>query len=383
MKREKILSKFKELFQETPRIFRAPGRINLIGEHTDYNDGFVLPAAIDKEIYFAIAANGTSTCNLYAFDLDEQFSFDLNKISKNDETQWANYLMGIVDVLQKNNHNIEGFDCVFGGNIPIGAGISSSAAIESGLIFALNTIYKLELDRKTMALYGQQAENDFVGVKCGIMDQYASLHGEKNKLIKLDCRTLKHKMINFNLRDYRIVLVDTGVKHNLAASEYNNRRKECEEGVRIIKEAYPRVKKLRDVTLDMLKEHRYTMDSDIFKRCQYVIEENIRVDSAAKALQGDYFTGLSQLMYKAHSGLKVKYEVSCDELDFLVDTARNMSGVKGARLMGGGFGGCTINLVWKDMIPEFKELITKHYSKKFGKEPQFHVNTIVDGVSEC
>ncbi|MBI9035047.1 MAG: galactokinase [Bacteroidales bacterium] len=383
MKREKIISKFKELHQSSPRVFRAPGRINLIGEHTDYNDGFVLPAAIDKEIYFAILPNNTGQCNIYADDLEETFSFELDGFSKNNTVQWPNYFMGIVDVLQNDGYKVLGFNCVFGGNIPIGAGVSSSAALESGLIFALNALFDFELDRKQMAIYGQKAENDFVGVNCGIMDQYASLFGEKGKLIKLDCRTLKHKMIDFGLKDYSLVLCDTGIKHNLAESEYNERRLDCEAGVRHIKTAYPRIKKLRDVTPQMLKEQRYSMDNTILKRCLYVVEENLRVEQAAKALQTGYLTGLSQLMYKAHSGLKVKYEVSCDELDFLVETARNIGGVKGARLMGGGFGGCTINIVWNEMIPEFKRLTSKHYKAKFGTEPEYHVNSIVDGVSEC
>jgi len=379
MNKAKIIQKFKELFSSKPVLVRSPGRINLIGEHTDYNDGFVFPAAIDKEIIFAAAKNNVGKFRFFALDLDEYFEMDVEQLSIS-TVSWANYLLGVIAQYQKENYNITGFDCVFGGDIPLGAGLSSSAALENGVAFAINHLYNFNKTAREMAFISQKAEHEYAGVNCGIMDQFASMNGKKNQALKLDCRSLDFEYANINLEGYSIVLCDTKVKHSLASSAYNERRKECETGVKILKNYDKNIKALRDVTLSLLEKHKKDFDKTVYNRCKYVIEENNRVIKAFEALQNNDLKTLGKLMYQSHLGLQHEYEVSCKELDILFDFSFNADEVIGARMMGGGFGGCTINLVKKEKINNFMDEITKHYYQKTKKLIEIYIVDIVDGT---
>ncbi len=288
---QKITQKFKALYNNTPTLFRAPGRINLIGEHTDYNEGFVFPAAIDKAIVLAIRLNHTQTAKLYAYDLNESVDIEINNIAKNDKP-WANYILGVIDQFHKKGFDIQGFDCVFGGNIPHGAGLSSSAALESVFTFALNHLHDFNIPKTQMIQMAQMAEVNFVGVNCGIMDQFISFNGQKDKALLLDCRTLEYTYKNIYLEGYSIVLVDTLVKHALASGEYNTRRQECEQGVKILQGLYPNINSLRDVNIAQLEAAKPHFPDTIYKRCQYVVEENARVQQAGYYLdqqQAEHF----------------------------------------------------------------------------------------------
>ncbi len=363
-----ICRKFEELFGKEYSLYASPGRVNLIGEHTDYNGGFVFPGAIDKMIVTAIRPNGTRTVNAWSYDMNEAARFALDE----KPTQgWALYIYGVIVEILKRELKIEGFDCVFGGDIPIGSGLSTSAALESTFVCALNGMFDLGLSKLDFAQIGQAAEHNAVGVRCGIMDQFASVFGEEGKLIRLDCRSLEYELFPFHPKNCRVVLLDTQVKHNLAASEYNIRRAECEEGVATISKVYPEVKLLRDVTPEMLTEFKNQLPESTFRRCMYVIKEDIRVMEACAALQKDDYKRFGELMYCSHEGLSKEYNVSCEESDFLVDVAvRN--GVLGARMMGGGFGGCTINLLEADKYDAFIADATAAYSKAYGKAPKIY-----------
>ena len=374
-----IHSIFKEKFDTKPLLAKSPGRINLIGEHTDYNDGFVLPAAIDKYIYFAIAKNDTDTCNVYSYDFREFVSFPITQKEKINKG-WANYLIGIINEFQKHGKEIKGFDLVFGGNIPIGAGLSSSAALETGLAFVLNLIFDLNLDTLELIKLSQKAENNFVGVNCGIMDQFAAMKGKSNHVIKLDCRNLEYEYLPFEAKDYQLLLCNSNVKHNLVSSEYNKRRKQCEEGVKILSNKYQGIKKLRDVTLENLISCKEELGIDVFNKCSYVVEENQRLLNACNELKSNDLTSFGELMYQTHKGLREKYEVSCKELDFLVDLTKNFPEIPGSRMMGGGFGGCSINLIRKDFKQKFIQLTLKEYKAKFGIDAEFYDINIVDGT---
>jgi len=378
---KRIKQGFEELFINEPLMVSAPGRINIIGEHTDYNDGFVLPASINKYIHFAVAKNGINNNRFVAYNLNDNLELSTDNLGPNSK-QWSNYLLGVISQIRKMGRKISGIDCVFGGNIPIGAGISSSAAIETGFAFALNELFDLNLSKHEIAMLSQKAEHEHVGVKCGIMDQFASVFGEKDKVIQLDCRTLEHKLIPFDLKDYSIVLCDTNVKHSLAGSEYNTRRLQCEEGVSILKKYDSTVTKLRDVSIEMLLKHRDKIPPVIFKRCKYVVEENNRLLEACEALSNGNISRLGELIYETHSGLKDEYEVSCYELDVLVDIARESGLVAGARMMGGGFGGCTINLVQSKKLNDFIDLIKAQYRKRTNTElKHYYEVSIVNGTS--
>ncbi len=375
-----IEKKFKVLFNENPYLLRSPGRVNIIGEHTDYNMGFVLPGAIDKSIYFAIFPRNDNICKLYAYDLNDEYEFRVDNIIRSDKI-WPNYLMGIVDQLYKNDFQITGFNCVFGGDIPIGAGLSSSAAIEAGLAYALNKIYDLRIDKLSLVKLAQKSENEFVGVKCGIMDQYINLFGEENKLLKIDCRSLDYEYEPFDFKNIAIVLFNTGVSHSLASSEYNSRRKECKTGVEIIKKNYPEVQSLRDVTLDMLNQFSGQMNNKIYSRCKYVIEENNRLLKACEALNRKDLNELGSLMYQTHEGLSKEYEVSCEELDYLVELSKEFDNIYGSRMMGGGFGGCTINLIEKSNVEEICKVFSEKYKKKFDIELKWYITSISKGTN--
>jgi galactokinase len=346
-------------------IIDSPGRINIIGEHTDYNNGFVLPTAIDKKIRFKFKKNGSLTaCKVYSTNFTAGFEIDLTKVevSKN---EWENYILGVIFEIQQIRKGLKGFDCVLESNIPIGSGISSSAALECGLAFGLNELFDLGLSKQTIVELSQRAEHNFVGTKCGIMDQFASVMSKKDHVILLDCQSLEYQYVPIEIEPYKILLLNTNVSHSLASSEYNTRRSECEKGVEIIKEKYPEVTSLRDVSLCKLHKLKNKMSSKVYDRCLYVVEEKERVLNSVEALKNNRLKELGDLMYHTHEGLQHLYEVSCPELDFLVDFSRQYNEVIGARMMGGGFGGCTINIIHKEAVEEFIEAASEAYFKKF------------------
>jgi len=373
---EKIKKTFKQKFGGEPVMVKSPGRVNLIGEHTDYNDGFVLPAAVDKAIYFAVSPNQVDEFRFFAYDLNENYSTPVNQIEKS-TVHWANYLLGVIAQFIKDGKHPKGFDCVFGGDVPLGAGMSSSAAIECGTAVAINHLNNFEYSTLQLTQFAQKAEHEYAGVQCGIMDQFASMHGEINQVIQLDCRSLDYKLFPLDMSNHLLVLVNTGVKHALASSEYNIRRQECEAGVALLKKYDSGIIALRDVNLDLLNQHADDFSANIYKRSSYVVEENLRVLEACDALQQKDFKKFGQLMYQSHAGLRDKFEVSCSELDQLVEIARHIPGVLGARMMGGGFGGCTINLVERNSVAHFEDIIRKSYQTPEQTEPQI-IEVVID-----
>ncbi|HEY0740547.1 MAG TPA: galactokinase, partial [Chryseosolibacter sp.] len=300
---QEIRNRYIELFNGEPLLVRSPGRINLIGEHTDYNDGFVMPAAIDKQIIFAIGLSNNSDSQIYAKDFDQHISVDIKNPAKVNKPGWANYLLGVLFQIQQHGHPVQAFNCVFGGNIPTGSGLSSSAALECGFGFALNELFSLNIPRLTIVTMAQWAEHNYVGVKCGIMDQYASVMGKDGSVILLDCRSLQHRYAPIDLSDHIIVLCDTKVKHALVDSEYNTRRLECEEGVRILKKHYPTIQSLRDVSLEMVNKHKDELKGKVFDRCFYVVSEIQRVQAATKDLEANDLKAFGKKMYETHEGL--------------------------------------------------------------------------------
>lgn len=375
-----VNEKFKEQFETEPVLVQAPGRVNLIGEHTDYNQGFVLPAAVDKSIILGMQLNDSNRIRFYALDKEEYFETELSADIEKSPKGWPNYLLGVIDQLQSHGYNTSGFDCAFGGNVPIGAGMSSSAALEGGVLFGLDQLLDLDIEATEMARIAQKAENDFVGVRCGIMDQFVSLNGREGYALKLDCRSLEHEFFPFQRDDVHIVLCDTGVRRELASSEYNVRRRQCEQGVEMLQEFDSDIDSLRDVELDFLMMHKDELDSTVFKRCKYVIEENKRVLQACRDLDNGDFYSFGQRMYQSHLGLRYEYEVSCEELDVLVDAAWNMEGVLGSRMMGGGFGGCTINLVKEEYLDEFEEEISIEYSEQANMDLKIYKTRVSAGT---
>ncbi|MCK9211187.1 MAG: galactokinase [Ignavibacteriaceae bacterium] len=376
----KIEKIYKNMFNDEPLLVRSPGRLNLIGEHTDYNLGFVLPAAINKAVYFAVAPRQDKTCKLFAADLNEAFDFTLDRLVKSDK-HWPNYLMGVVDQLIKAGHEINGFNCVFGGDIPIGAGLSSSAAIEAGLAFSLNQIFDLHIDKLSLVKLAQKAENEFVGVNCGIMDQFINIFGESGNALRIDCRSLDYELVPFDYDNISLVFFNTNVLHSLASSEYNLRRAECGKGVEIIKKEFSQVNSLRDVSRDLLNTFKSKMEPLTFQRCKYVVEENERLLKACEALKVHDLNTFGALMYQTHEGLSRDYEVSCPELDFLVDETKDIPAVYGARMMGGGFGGCTINIIENEFVESVSSSISKKYKQKFNREASVYVTKIGGGTS--
>lgn len=377
---KKVFAVFNQYFKTTPKIFFSPGRINLIGEHIDYNDGFVMPAAIDKGIWFAVAANNTNNANFVSVDLEDSFSISLNEITKNED--WKNYVLGVLHVLQLNNISFGGFDCAFGGNLPVGAGLSSSAAVEGGLLFALNTIFLFGMNRVEMAKLAQKAEHSYPGVNCGIMDQFASLNGQKNHVILLDCTSLEFKQFPLNLDKYDIVLINTKVHHSLASGEYNIRRKQCEEGLHLLKQKIKDVQSFRNVSSKTVLKNKKIFTKKIFNRCLFVTEEIERTQLAGKYLKENKLIEFGKLMFQTHEGLSKLYEVGCDELDFLVDEAKQHPSIIGARLMGGGFGGCTINIIEKEKTSSVVEIIINAYSEKFNINPEIYITNTSNGTYE-
>ncbi len=374
----KIREKFKSLYGTTGDVYTSPGRINLIGEHTDYNGGFVLPGAIDKAMYCEIKPNGTDKVRAFALDLNESAEFGLEEADKPAQ-QWACYIFGVCREMAKRGKKVQGFDTVFSGDVPLGAGMSSSAALESCFGYALNEIYGLGFERFEIALIGQATEHNYVGVMCGIMDQFASCCGKEGNLMRLDCRSLEYAYVPFNPKGYRLVLINTCVTHNLAGGEYNKRRQSCERVVAEIAKTHPEVKLLRDANLDMLKEVKSKVDPVDYMRAEFVVEEIQRLLDACAAMEKDDYETVGKLMYGTHAGLSKKYEVSCPELDFLNDQAK-ACGVSGSRVMGGGFGGCTINLVKSELYDNFVKTATEAYKKQFNIDPKVYDVVIKDGA---
>lgn len=375
-----IRAKFIQLFKAEPILIQAPGRINLIGDHTDYNDGFVMPAAIDKRVSFAIAPNSKNIFRFCAIDLDQYYETE-NIEPAPLEFNWTNYLLGVLAQFLKEGTELSGVDCVFQSTIPIGAGLSSSAAIECGFAFGLNNIFQTGFDSYKLAKIAQKAEHEYTGVMCGIMDQYASIFGKSGKVFRLDCRSYKHEYFPFDVNKYALILCDTNIKHELASTEYNLRRNECEKGVSILKNIMPSIEALRDVNLTIINKYKAAFDTVTFKRCLYVVKENSRVVQASTALNNLNYEAFGELMYQSHEGLQYEYEVSCRELDILVALTKNMDHVLGSRMMGGGFGGCTINLVVRSKINEFRETIVNSYNYETGSIPSIYSVTLGNGVS--
>ena len=369
----RVIEKFKELYGDGAILFASPGRINLIGEHTDYNGGFVFPGAVDKGIVAAIRLNGTDRVRAYALDLGESSEFGLREEDKPAEG-WACYIFGVCREVQKRGGRIGGFDTVFAGDVPLGAGMSSSAALESTFAFALNDLYGCGIDKFELARIGQSTEHNYCGVNCGIMDQFASVMGKKDHLMRLDCRSMEFEYYPFAPKDHCLVLVDSRVKHELADSPYNKRRASCE---RVAKRLG--IETLRDANMEMLDAVKTDITAEDYFRAKFVIEEKDRVLTVCDALnKGDYET-VGRCMYETHHGLSKDYEVSCEELDFLNDVAKSC-GVTGSRIMGGGFGGCTINLVKNELKDHFVEEAKKQFNSKYGHEPKIYDVIISDGA---
>jgi len=369
---------FREKFNREPFVVLAPGRINLIGEHTDYNEGFVMPAAVDKHIVFAAAVNGTSQFTVYSPDFNTTVSFDKNDLKPGHE--WFNYLMGVIRAIELRGVAVQGVDVVLAGNIPKGAGMSSSAALCSGFAFALNELFGGKLTRLELAKVAQYAEHHFAGVLCGIMDQYASLFGQKDSALLLDCRSLTHEVVPVHFVDAEILLVDTNVKHSLASSAYNQRRAACEEGVSELRKFRPSVNSLRDAHSSDLELIRPLVGDNVFSKCRFVVNEIARTQKAGAFLRANDLKGFGNLMYETHLGLSQEYEVSCAESDMIVAFARTFPHVYGARQMGGGFGGCVIHWIQKDAVKEYSRQVREKYVATFAKEPDFYSANLCEGV---
>ena len=374
----RIAEKFKTLFGTDGIFFASAGRINLIGEHTDYNGGYVFPGAIDKGILAEIRVNGAAKVHAYSLDYDEYVEFGLNEEDK-PEQAWACYIFGVCRETIKRGGKVKGFDTVFAGDVPLGAGLSSSAALESTYAFALNDLFGNGIDKFELAKIGQSTEHNYCGVKCGIMDQFASVFGKAGQLIRLNCKTLEYKYFPFDPKGYKLVLIDSCVKHELASSAYNKRRASCENAAAAIRRNHPEVECLSDAKRVWLDEVRAEIPEEDFLRAEYVIGEVQRVLDVCDALErGDYET-VGEMMYQTHFGLSRLYEVSCEELDFLNKLARKMD-VTGSRVMGGGFGGCTINLVKDELYDEFVATAVARFTEKFGHAPKVYDVVISDGA---
>jgi galactokinase len=374
-----IPDSLQKYIQEGSLLARSPGRINLIGEHTDYNNGFVLPAAIDKAAYIVITARKDNEIHLYAVDLNDKYVTTLNELKKSVKSSWPNYILGVVEQFKIAAVSMSGFDAALTADIPIGAGLSSSAAVECAMALAMNELFGAGFDKLALVKMAQRAENEFVGVQCGIMDQFASMFGKRNHVIRLDCRSLEYAYVPFNMNGIKVVLFDTNVKHSLGTSEYNVRRKQCETGVALIQQRKPELRSLRDATMEMLDKYVLPNDMLIYQRCKYVVEENKRLLEACKDLEEGDIHAFGRKMFETHDGLSRLYEVSCPELDFLVAHVQDNPSVLGARMMGGGFGGCTINLVKEDAINELVKQTGSAYKKAMKKELKAYVAQIETG----
>lgn len=376
-----IKASFISHYNDSPLLVKAPGRINLIGEHTDYNMGFVLPASIEKAIYFALQKNESSDIHIETFlTAPEKIKFDINGDYKSFEAFWGNYFKAIIQILIERGYRLEGFDCVFGGDIPIGSGLSSSAALCCGFIFSVSNILNLSISRNENALIAQEAEHR-IGLNCGLMDQFAVLYGRKSSALFLDCRDLVHKYVPINLEGYSWVLINSNIKHNLAIdSEYNKRRSSCELIVSKVKENKETVSSLRDVTYDDLERIKPEIENVHYIRAKYVLEENKRVLRMIDALKSGSAGSVGEILSEGHWAMSREYEITTSELDFLVRTGEELDGVIGSRMMGGGFGGCTINLIETEKMNHCLGVIKKKYKEKTGIDCEQYLLEIGDGV---
>lgn len=368
-------------FGVRPKCFRSPGRINLMGEHTDYNEGFVLPAGIDLFCNVALHPSDSSDCTILAYDLGNKITFGDDTENKS-STSWVNYILGVRRAFKKRGIELPSFNAIIRSEIPVGAGLSSSAALESAFAFAFNEVFKCGLSKLELTKIAQECENEFIGLQCGIMDMFASIHAKKNKAIKLDCRSLEFEYIPLELGNNSVLLFDTNVKHELASSEYNKRREECNSAIEFLQKKGLVINSLRDVDASMLREAKNQINPILFNRAKHVVEENNRLHLFSEAIAKSNWSSAGSLLYASHNGLKNDYEVSCNELDHLVDSVKEIDGVWGARMMGGGFGGCTLNLVEKDKIDDIVKQVVTNYKKVFGFEPKYYIADTCDGASE-
>ncbi|WP_075350417.1 galactokinase [Algoriphagus marinus] len=378
--KKRISEVFQDLFSQNPLIAFAPGRINLIGEHTDYQEGLVFPAAVKQGIYIAIGRNQEGHCRLYSLDFDEEYTFSLDSISPQ-KGHWVNYVMGMLSQLKQSGFAPQSFDMVIGGTIPVGAGLSSSAALSIAIGTAITSLFNYQVSKKSLVLYAQKSEHLYAGVNCGIMDPYASAFGKKSHALLLDCRNNSHEEIPIDLGHFQLVLVNSKVKHSLADSAYNKRRMACEESVEILKIEFPEIKTLRDIAISDLEKVEKILPEELFPKAKHVITENHRVFEAAESLRRRDLLTFGKLLNASHTSLSTDFEVSCAELDFLASQAQGMLQVLGSRMMGGGFGGCTLNLVDKEFLVEFKNQIQNSYQKAFGIIPDFIEVELSDGAS--
>jgi galactokinase len=379
---ESLRREFQTLSRREPRFFRAPGRVNLIGEHTDYNDGFVLPMAIEYATTVAAAAREDRIIRVHSLDLNESGEIDLSAPERRMRGSWLDFVEGVARILIRRKINLGGADLLISSDVPVGAGLSSSAALEISVGLALSAIAGQAVDKKLLALAGQAAEHEFVGAKVGIMDQYVSALGKKGHALLIDCRSLEAEQISFSSEETAIVICDSKVKHDLAASEYNTRRAECEQGVEILRTQMPQITHLRDVGVEDFRKYEANLPETIKKRCRHVVTENARTLCAAQALGKSDFIEFGRLMNLSHASLRDDYEVSCRELDLLVNIAGNCPFVLGARMTGGGFGGSTVNLVGRRHLTEFIDLISAEYARRTGIDTAVYVTGAADGAME-
>ncbi len=374
-----LSQRFHDLYGTEPRLYRAPGRVNLIGEHTDYNDGFVLPAALGFSTWVAAAPRADRRLVLHSENFSEVMEFDLDDTSAQARHHWSDYVCGVAVTLEQSGYRLRGANLLLRGEVPMGAGLSSSAAIEVATGYALLDTAGYALDRLELARLCQRAENDFVGLRCGIMDQFIACCGRSGQALLLDCRSLEYRSLPLPA-EVRLVICNTMVKHSLASGEYNQRRAECEAGVRQLQSFLPHVRALRDVSLHELRQYGQALPDVIYRRCHHVISENERVLASAAALEQGDFTAFGRWLNASHQSLREDYEVSCDELDLLVRLASEVEGVYGARLTGGGFGGCTINLVNAANVREFERVVTPRYQRATGHTPEIYIGSAAEGV---
>jgi galactokinase len=378
MKKElikKVRKCYKTLYEVEPILVFSPGRINLIGEHTDYNDGFVFPAAINKGIALAIQKSDKNISLVFAMDKDEAHEFYLDQLKPLKDGEWRNYILGVVSEIQKGGYHVGNFNIVFAGNIPSGAGMSSSAALENSIVYGINELFNLGLSKEQMILISQKAEHNFAGVKCGIMDQYTSMFGKRNSALFLDCRTMESIPFTINFKDYTLILINSNVKHDLSDSAYNDRRKVCEKLAKKLN-----IPALRDASIISLDAIRTMISKGDYEKGTYIVEENERVKLFSKAIMENDLKSLGVLLFKSHKGLSEKYKVSCAELDYLVEMAKGNTNVLGARMMGGGFGGCSINLVLKREVKKFKKEVAKGFKSTFNTTCSFYTVKLSKGT---
>lgn len=371
---------FESEFGQKPSCFRSPGRINLIGEHTDYNQGFVLPAGIDLYCHIAIGLSDSDRSTFISLDLDDKVIYEPGTVFE-PRNFWANYILGVKEAFEKMGIEIPQFNLIVRSDVPIGAGLSSSAALESVVAYSLNRILSLGLDQMELTKIAKAAENDFIGLQCGIMDMFASIHAKKDSAMLLDCRSLSFEYVPLELTNNKLVLFDTKVKHQLADSEYNTRRLECQQAVKTLKKYHPGISSLRDVDHDMLLNLIEEMPENIYRRALHVVGENERLHRFTRAVSTSDWTTAGSLLYDSHDSLKNNYEVSCRELDLLVDSVKDMDGVWGGRMMGGGFGGCTLNLIREEEVERVIHNVNNAYRSVFGVEPKHYIANTSDGAS--